>query len=110
VAMVEPHLLDDGRPGLRAVLTGGGALTLGGLMVAPTLHQSAPFAAQLGLELRESGCVAVDATGRTSLPGVLAAGDLAHTEDFPMPVSSVTAAMAAGQLAAASIDGDLLGM
>ncbi|GAA1727220.1 hypothetical protein GCM10009809_23660 [Isoptericola hypogeus] len=110
VTRVERHVLDGGRPGLVATLDGGETLPLGGLMVAPTLHQAAPFAAQLGLEVRESGCVAVDAFGRTSLPGVFAAGDLAHTGDFPMPLASVTAAMAAGQLAAASIDGDLLGL
>jgi thioredoxin reductase len=110
VLRLEPLPLPDGRPGARAVLAGGAPEDLGGVMVAPTLHQAAPFAAQLGLELRDSGCVAVDAVARTSLPGVLAAGDLAHTADFPMPVSSVTAAMAAGQLAAASIDGDLLAL
>lgn len=108
VLRLEPLTLTGGHPGARAVLADGAPEDLGGIMVAPTLHQAAPFAAQLGLELRDSGCVAVDAMARTSLPGVLAAGDLAHTADFPMPVSSVTAAMAAGQLAAASIDGDLL--
>ncbi|MFC8597796.1 NAD(P)/FAD-dependent oxidoreductase [Isoptericola sp. NPDC057191] len=108
VLRLEPVTLPGGHPGARAVLDGTAPEELGGVMVAPTLHQSAPFAAQLGLELRASGCVAVDATARTSLPGVLAAGDLAHTADFPMPVSSVIAAMAAGQLAAASIGADLL--
>jgi thioredoxin reductase len=110
VLRLEPLTLPGGHPGARAVLEGGEAEELGGVMVAPALHQSAPFADRLGLDLRDSGCVAVDATARTSLPGVLAAGDLAHTADFPMPVSSVTAAMAAGQLAAASIDSDLLGL
>ncbi|MFE6969690.1 NAD(P)/FAD-dependent oxidoreductase [Isoptericola sp. NPDC057653] len=110
VLRLEPLTLPGGHPGARAVLDGGEAEELGGVMVAPALHQSAPFAEQLGLDLRDSGCVAVDAMARTSLPGVLAAGDLAHTADFPMPVSSVTAAMATGQLAAASIDSDLLGL
>lgn len=110
VLRVEPLTLPGGHAGARAVLEDGATEDLGGIMVAPTLHQAAPFADQLGLELRESGCVAVDAMARTSVPGVLAAGDLAHTADFPMPLSSVTAAMAAGQLAAASIDGDLLGL
>ncbi|MFC7878315.1 NAD(P)/FAD-dependent oxidoreductase [Isoptericola sp. NPDC057391] len=107
VLRLERTALADGHPGARAVLDGGEEL-LGGVMVAPALHQAAPFAARLGLELRDSGCVAVDAMARTSMPGVLAAGDLAHTADFPMPLASVTAAMAAGQLAAASIDSDLL--
>ncbi|MFI2104857.1 NAD(P)/FAD-dependent oxidoreductase [Isoptericola sp. NPDC019693] len=110
VERLEPLALPGGHPGARAVLAGGAAEELGGVMVAPTLHQAAPFAAQLGLELRKSGCVAVDPTGRTSMPGVLAAGDLAHTADFPMPLASVTAAMAAGQMAAGAVDGDLLGL
>ncbi|WP_407318382.1 NAD(P)/FAD-dependent oxidoreductase [Isoptericola halotolerans] len=110
VLKVEPTLLDGGHRGALAVLDDGEPELLGGLMVMPSLHQSAPFAEQLGLELRESGCVAVDAMGRTSRPGVLAAGDLAHTADFPMPMASVTAAMSAGQIAAAAIDGDLLGV
>lgn len=110
VERLEPVMLAGGHPGARAVLAGGRSVELGGIMVAPTLHQAAPFAAQLDLELRDSGCVAVDPMARTSLPGVFAAGDLAHTADFPMPPSSVASAMAAGQLAAASIDGDLLGL
>ncbi len=108
VERLEPVTLPGSHPGARAVLADGTAVELGGVMVAPTLRQAAPFAAQLGLDLRESGCVAVDAMGRTSVPGVFAAGDLAHTADFPMPLSSVTAAMAAGQMAAGAIDGNLL--
>ncbi|SKC78311.1 NAD(P)/FAD-dependent oxidoreductase [Krasilnikoviella flava] len=110
VLRLEAATSPGGRAGARAVLVDGDTLDLGGIMVAPTLHQAAPFAAQLGLDLRESGCVGVDPMGRTSLAGVFAAGDLAHTADFPMPLSSVTAAMAAGQMAAAAIDGDLLGL
>lgn len=108
VVRVERHVLDDGRAGARVVLDGAPAIEVGGLMIAPKQRQAAPFAAQLGLELRDSGSVAVDAFGRTSLPGVFAAGDLAHSADFPMAVSSVLAAAAAGQIAAASLGADLL--
>ncbi|TQM55235.1 NAD(P)/FAD-dependent oxidoreductase [Humibacillus xanthopallidus] len=69
------------------------------LFVRPTLHQSAPFAAQLGLELNPSGCVRIDEFGRTSRPGVYAAGDLAHQPTFPGPMASVVMAQAMGQLA-----------
>ncbi|TWH30514.1 NAD(P)/FAD-dependent oxidoreductase [Isoptericola variabilis] len=110
VVRVEPHTLDDGRPGARVVLDGGTTVELGGLMVAPKQRQAAPFAEQLGLELRDSGSVAIDAFGRTSLPGVSAAGDLAHSADFPMAVSSVLAAAAAGQIAAAALGADLLSL
>ncbi len=108
VARVEPRTLDGGHPGARVVLDDGSAVEVGGLMVAPKQRQAAPFAEQLGLDLRDSGAVAIDAFGRTSLPGVFAAGDLAHSADFPMAVSSVLAAAAAGQIAAASLGADLL--
>jgi thioredoxin reductase len=71
-----------------------------GLFLKPTMTQSAPFAEQLGLELNPSGCIRVDEFGRTSRPGVLAGGDLAHLPAHPMPMASVTMAAAAGQIAA----------
>lgn len=74
-----------------------------GLFVATTLAQRAPFAEQLGLTLNASGCVEVDAMGRTSLPGVHAAGDMAHVAALPMPMASVLTAAASGQVAAASL-------
>ena len=74
-----------------------------GLFVATTLAQRAPFAEQLGLTLNPSGCVQVDPMGRTSLPGVHAAGDMAHVAALPMPMASVTTAAASGQVAAASL-------
>ena len=48
-----------------------------------------------------SGCVEIDVMGRTSLPGVHAAGDMAHHPDLPMPMAAVMTAAAAGQVAAA---------
>ena len=87
---------------------GGPELELGGVLVATTFEQSAPFAADLGLDLLPSGCIEVDAFGRTSRPGVFAAGDLAHIAALPMPMSSVLMAAAAGQLAATSCVADLV--
>ncbi|WP_067439045.1 NAD(P)/FAD-dependent oxidoreductase [Nocardioides jensenii] len=85
---------------VRVELDGADDVTVAGLFVGTgKLVQSAPFAEQLGLDLQESGCIAVDDLGRTSLPGVYAAGDLAHRSAFPMPMASVLAAAAAGQLA-----------
>ena len=94
--------------GTRVSFDGGPDLELGGVLVATTFTQSTPFAADLGLTLLPSGCVEVDAFGHTSRPGVHAAGDLAHTAALPMPMSSVLAAAAAGQLAAATCVADLL--
>lgn len=71
-----------------------------GIFTVPTLSQRAPFAAQLGLELNPSGCVRIDDFGVTSVPGVYAAGDMAHIAALPMPMASVAMAVAAGQTAA----------
>lgn len=73
-----------------------------GMFIGPSFVQSAPFAAQLGLELNDSGCIAVDAFQMTSLTGVFAAGDAAHVRDLPMPMSSVLTSQAAGLVAAAA--------
>jgi thioredoxin reductase len=86
----------------------GGTLEIGGLFIATAWGQSAPFAEDLGLSLLPSGCVEVDAMGRTSLTGVYAAGDLAHLAALPMPLASVLNAAAAGLVAATALDRDLL--
>jgi thioredoxin reductase len=79
-----------------------------GLFVTTKLAQRAPFAEQLGLAVLESGCVEVDPFGRTSVPGVHAAGDMAHLAALPMPMASVTSAAASGQAAAAALVAFLL--
>ena len=90
------------------VTSGSTAVVVDGLFAHPAFEQAAPFAAQLGLELRESGCIAIDLFGHTSVPGVFAAGDLAHVAELPMPMPSVLAAAAAGQLAGAMVVRDML--
>ncbi|MCU1536371.1 MAG: FAD-dependent oxidoreductase, partial [Humibacillus sp.] len=73
-----------------------------GLFVRPEMSQSAPFAAQLGLELNPSGAVRIDEFARTSRDRVFCAGDMAHLPAYPMPMASVVTAAAAGQVAAAA--------
>lgn len=85
--------------GLSVRFADGESLEVGGMFVATEMSQSAPFAEQLGLDLLPSGGVEVDAMGRTSLPGVFAAGDMAHTAALPMPMASVMNAAAAGLVA-----------
>lgn len=80
----------------------------GGVLVTTVLGQAAPFAEQLGLRMLPSGCVEVDPMGRTSLPGVHAAGDMAHVAALPMPMASVLVAAASGQVAAAAMVAALL--
>jgi thioredoxin reductase len=94
--------------GARVTFAGGGDEEVAGLFVTTAFEQAAPFADQLGLAMLPSGCVEVDAVGRTSMPGVYAAGDLAHTAAFPMPMASVLNAAAAGLLAATAVDSDAL--
>jgi len=94
--------------GARVSFATGPDEDVAGLFVAPTFAQSAPFAEQLGLELMPSGCVEIDVMGRTSLPGVHAAGDMAHVAALPMPMASVMTAAAAGQMAAGALVAYLL--
>jgi thioredoxin reductase len=70
------------------------------LFFVPSFTPS-PLPAQLGCELDDSGAVVVDEDGRTSVPGVFAAGD-ATTDK-----KAVVLAAAAGSRAAYAINGGL---
>lgn len=91
------------------VRTSDAAHTAAGIFIASgTMRQRAPFAAQLDLRMRESGAIEIDDFGRTSAPGVFAAGDLAHRAALPGPMAAVMVAATAGQLAAVGIIQSLL--
>lgn len=94
--------------GVRVRFEDGVDLVVEAIMVAPRAHQAAPFAEQLGLEMLDDSCVSADLSGRTSVRGVFAAGDMAHCGKLPMMEASVLAAAAAGQLAATVCDLDQL--
>ncbi len=96
--------------GLRVHRAAGSPLDVDGMFVATRTTQAAPFAEQLGAEILADGCVAVDASGRTSVPGLYAAGDLAHLADLPGQRSAVLAAAAAGLVASSTVDHDLLAL
>lgn len=87
---------------LDLTLADGSVETVDVAFVPTTLRQRSTIAEQLGLELNESGCVRVDELQRTSVPGVLAAGDMAHVPALPMPMASMATALASGQLAASA--------
>jgi thioredoxin reductase len=95
--------------GVRVAFAAGRTIEVGGVFVSPRTVQRAPFAAQLGLTLLPSGGVEVDDLQRTSVDGVLAAGDMAHRAALPMPMAAVVAAAAAGQVAGAAAVAALLG-
>lgn len=87
-------------------LTDGTRLTRRGALVATTLHQRSPLAAQLGAigapTPLAGDAVVVDALGRTTVPGLFAAGDL--TGGMPQ----VATAVAAGSQTAAAVVQHLL--
>lgn len=108
VGEAEVERFERTEDGLRIVRTDGSSEEYAGAFVSTRFEQSAPFAEQLALTLLPSGCIEVDAMARTSLPGVHAAGDLAHVAALPMPMSSVLTAAAAGQVAAGAMVAYLL--
>ncbi|WP_029108713.1 bifunctional NAD(P)/FAD-dependent oxidoreductase/class I SAM-dependent methyltransferase [Mycobacterium sp. URHD0025] len=85
----------------------GARLERRGALVASTLHQRSPLAAQLGAVSAPGPIAAdalvVDAFARTSVPGLFAAGDLSAQ----MP--QVAAAVASGSQAGAAVVQHLLG-
>ncbi|HEX7050189.1 MAG TPA: NAD(P)/FAD-dependent oxidoreductase [Longimicrobiales bacterium] len=94
---------------VRLVFADGGSLERRAVFVASKTRQRSRLPAELGCALLEDGCVEVDDLGRTSVPGVYAAGDMARRATLPGPVSSVIAAAASGAVAGAAIDQELLG-
>ena len=81
----------------------GSELRRDALLVATPLEQRGPLVADLGVALTDHGAVQVDAAGRTSVPGVFAAGDLVGSRP------SITAAMASGTMAAVAVHHSVLG-
>lgn len=72
------------------------------------LRERSGLPAKLGCALLPDRLVEVDEFGRTSEAGVYAAGDMAHRATVPVPVAAVVAAAAAGTVAGAALDQDLL--
>lgn len=83
------------------------AVEASGMIVHTAWKPVGTLADDLGLARAASGAIAVDALGRTSVPGVSAAGDAAQPEWAPMPPAAVVAAMASGLTAASTIDREL---
>ena len=84
-------------------LTDGRAIARAAVFIRPTLHtRTDGFIESLGCEVDQGGFVRVDATGRTSVPGVWAAGNLAN------PRAQVITAAGEGSAAAIAINADLV--
>jgi thioredoxin reductase len=94
-----------GREGLTGiVLADGTTIERSAAFVRPVYSPNLAYAAQLGLETDAAGYLVVDASGRTSVPGVYAAGD----STAPGPQQLIVAA-GAGAKVAAALNRDLLG-
>lgn len=106
----EPVARLDGRDGqLQAVVFASGErLPRHALFTHGRLRQRSKLPELLGCELLDDGSVRVDDFGRTSVPGVAAAGDMARRPSMPRPFAAVVAAAASGTIAAAVLDQDLV--
>lgn len=85
----------------RIVFEDGSTLPLKAMFVAPKNTHPMPFAEQLGCKVNERGMIEIDLLGKTSVPGVYAAGDLST------PFRSVAVAVSQGYCAGAGINADL---
>ncbi len=106
--VVDRRPIDDVE-GERGVMTGirlhdGTVVERVGGFVRPLWSPALDYADDLGLELDADGLIVVDAKGRTSVPGVYAAGDSTP----PGPQQLIVAA-GAGAVVAAAVNRDLIG-
>ncbi|MGX5819758.1 NAD(P)/FAD-dependent oxidoreductase [Chitinophaga lutea] len=87
--------IDDTPDGIRLHFADGTSAEKSvGYIKAPLIFQNG-IARQLGCKLTESGSVEVDAMQATSVPGVFAAGDVAHPGMHQVSMAAATGHMAA---------------
>lgn len=98
---IERLVGSDGRLSVIRFADGRETARAGGI-VAERLRQAAPFAERLGCTMTPYGGIETDAAGRTSVPGVYAAGDAAYI----MPAQLIVAA-GDGSRAAIGINEDM---
>ncbi|ETP69598.1 NAD(P)/FAD-dependent oxidoreductase [Planococcus glaciei] len=87
----------------KLVFEGGEELERTGGFVVPSYYRPNPFAEQLGCELDSNGALVMDTFGRTSVPGVYAAG-----ENISGGPSSLIIAAAEGSKAATAANMELV--
>ena len=93
----------------RVVFADGSTLERAAIFGGMPVRQRSDLAEQLGCATIGPGCVAVDDLGRTSVDGVLAAGDMAQRSSMPGPMAAVSFASASGMLAGVAVDQSLHG-
>ncbi|HET7171631.1 MAG TPA: NAD(P)/FAD-dependent oxidoreductase [Gaiellales bacterium] len=93
--------IDEHDEALRVAFAGAGDLRRDALFVQPKLELASNLAASLGAEMTETGTVATDDSGLSTVAGLYVAGDAATS------VQSVAVATASGARAAYAINADL---
>ena len=109
---VRMRMVEDGRRDQRLIgddrldavqLTDGSSIPRAALFIRPALHaRDDSLITSLGFEVDESGLAKVDATGRTTVSGVWAAGNASN------PRAQVITAAGEGSAAAIDINNDLV--
>jgi thioredoxin reductase len=98
---IEQLVLDDDRlVGVR--MDDGRVVPRDALFVPPTFVPNSQLLTDLGCDVTDDGWVATDPTGRTSVPGVWAAGNVVD------PRAQVITAAGAGSAAAIALNADLV--
>jgi thioredoxin reductase len=94
--------IDKRYDGMHIVLHEHSPVARDALFIQPQLTLASDLAVTLGAELTDTGTVAIDPTGQSSVPGLYIAGDAAT------PVQSVAVATGSGARAAYAINASLL--
>lgn len=92
----------------RIIFESGEPLPRHALFAIGQFGQRSKIPAQLGCRLLPDGCVEVTDFHQTSVPGVYAAGDMAHRASQPAPMPFVIVGTAGGTIAAIAVDKDLV--
>jgi thioredoxin reductase len=90
------------------VFDSGESLQCDEIFVGAPNRQRSDLAVRLGCAQLDDGAVEINDFGQTSVAGVYAAGDMAHKATIPMTLGQIVFAAAAGELAGAAIDQDLM--
>jgi thioredoxin reductase len=97
------HLVIDDADRLRGVqMADGSVVPRDALFVPPRFVPNSTLLVDLGCEVDADGWVSIDGTGRTSVPGVWAAGDIVD------PRAQAITAAGAGSAAAIALNADLV--